>query len=139
MECRKVAMVPLKSPPVRFLMRNLAEEIVFNHSSIHTFIHLGGPCASRLRVSASAELRLAHRYQPSLGWIGTSPWRPRAQFRAGWLWWGQSSPVEGPVTASPLLEFIQTDSGNNYKQGCFFFFFGVPATLRSSQGGEEVC
>lgn len=24
-------------------MRNLAEETVFNHSSINTFIHLGGP------------------------------------------------------------------------------------------------
>lgn len=48
-------------------MRNLAEEIVFNHLSIHTFIHLGAPFASRLRVSASAELRLVPQVPAAAG------------------------------------------------------------------------
>lgn len=58
LECGKVSSLTVKSkaPQAMLVIKNLAVEIVFNHRSMHTFIHLGWLFASRLTVSGSARL-----------------------------------------------------------------------------------
>lgn len=129
LECGKVSSwtVTAKSPAAMLVIKNLAEEIVFNHISVHTFIHLG--CLFAYRLTVSGSLRpVCQRRAPPGSEITTAARLNLRTGRGSSLWITTGLNESGAPWGFTLMGPEQQP--NNYKH--VFLCCRVPATLSPS-------